>query len=160
MPDRDEGTDSCPRSNSVSATALKLTLEISFNFFTTERVFRVGQYDGIDHFVAFNLSSEKRLPVQFLAGEFHSSTICESFNPLVVHAAPPSGDSVEDHTRLKTQTYKSSSYGLGTSLAKSPLHSKSPAMATPVQPSGVDTLFLSNCRRNGPEFRTFEGTNL
>ena len=83
---------------------------MSFNFFTTKRVFRVVQYDGIDHFVAFDLSCEKRLLVQFLVGEFHSSAICERFNPLVTHSAPPSDDSVEIILALDS-TYKSSSCG-------------------------------------------------
>jgi hypothetical protein len=56
----------------------KLTLEMGFNFFTTKRVFRVGQYDGIHHSAAFDLSGEKRL-LEFLGGEFHSSTICGAF---------------------------------------------------------------------------------
>ena len=60
----------------------------------TERVFCVGQYDGIHDFVAFDLSGKKRLLGQFLVGEFHSSPICKRFNPLVAHSAPPSGDSV------------------------------------------------------------------
>jgi hypothetical protein len=68
---------------------------MSFNFFATKRFFRVGQYDGIDDFVAFDLSGEKRRLVQFLVGEFHSSAICKRFNPLVAHSAPPRGDSVE-----------------------------------------------------------------
>jgi len=91
----------------------KLTLEMSFDFFPTKRVFRVVQYDGIDHFVAFDLSGEKRLLVQFLVGEFHSSAISERFNPLVTHSAPPSGDSVAIILALRLQTYKSSLYGLG-----------------------------------------------
>src|SRR5450631_2450728 len=66
-----------------------------FNFFTTRRVSRTGQYDGIHHFVAFNLSGEKRRLVQFLGGEFHSSAICQRFNPLVAHAAPPKWRSIE-----------------------------------------------------------------
>jgi len=41
---------------------------MGFNFFMTKRVFRVGQYDGIHDFVAFNLSGEKRPVVQFLVG--------------------------------------------------------------------------------------------
>src|SRR6478672_12670257 len=62
---------------------------MSFNFFMTKRVFRVGQYDGIDDFVAFHLSGKKRPLGQFLVGEFHSSAICKRFNPLVAHSAPP-----------------------------------------------------------------------
>jgi hypothetical protein len=73
-----------------------------FNFFTSKRIFRVGHYDGIDDPVAFDLSGEKRPLVQFLVGEFHSSTICKRFYPLVAHSAPPSGDSVEI-IRRKTQ---------------------------------------------------------
>src|ERR1700722_308572 len=61
---------------------------MSFNFFTTKRVFRIVQYDGIDHFVALDLSGEERLLVQLLIGEFHSSAICQRFNPLVAHSAP------------------------------------------------------------------------
>jgi hypothetical protein len=74
---------------------------MSFNFFMTKRVFRVGQYDGIHDFVAFDLSGKKRPLGQFLVGEFHSSAIRQRFNPLVAHSAPPSGDSVEI-IRLKT----------------------------------------------------------
>src|ERR1700690_917730 len=83
---------------------------MSFNFFTTKRAFRVVQYDGIDHIVALDLSGEKRLLVQFLVGGFQSSTMRQRFNPLGVHSAPKWRFS-RDHTRLKTQTYKSSSYG-------------------------------------------------
>jgi len=61
---------------------------MSFNIFPTKRVFRVVQYDGIDDFVAFDLSGEKRHLVQFLVGEFHSSEIYKCFNPLVAHLAP------------------------------------------------------------------------
>jgi hypothetical protein len=74
---------------------------MSFDFFATQRGFLVGQYDGIHNFVAFDLSGEKRLLVQFLGGEFHSSAICERFNPFVAHAVPPS-DLVE-MIRLKSQ---------------------------------------------------------
>jgi hypothetical protein len=59
-----------------------------FDCFATERVFHVAQYDGINDFVAFDLSGDKRAVVQFLAGEFHSSAICKSFDPLVAHSAP------------------------------------------------------------------------
>jgi hypothetical protein len=69
-----------------------------FYFFTTKRVLHVGQYDGIDDFVAFDLSSEKCPLVQFLIGEFYSSMICKRFDPLVAHSAPRSDDSVEDNT--------------------------------------------------------------
>ena len=82
-----------------------------FNFFSTERVFRVAQYDGINDFVPFDLSGEKRALVQFLVGEFHSSTICKRFDPLVAHSAPPNGGSVEIIRALKTQTHESVSYG-------------------------------------------------
>ena len=74
---------------------------MSFNFFTTKGVFRVSQDDGIHNFVAFDLSGEKCLLVQFLGGEFHSSAICKRFNPFVAHAVPPS-DLVE-MIRLKSQ---------------------------------------------------------
>ena len=47
-----------------------------FNFFATERVFRVAQYDGINDFVAFDLSGEKRPVAQVLVGEFHSLAVC------------------------------------------------------------------------------------
>src|SRR5580700_10222230 len=84
---------------------------MSFNFFTTKRVFRIGQYDGINDFVAFDLSGDKRPLVQFLVGEFHSSAICKRFDPLVAHSAPPNGGSVEIIRALKTQTHESVSYG-------------------------------------------------
>ena len=61
---------------------------MSFNFFMTKRVFRVGQYDGIDDFVAFDLSGKKRTLGEFLVGKFHSSAICKRFDPLVAHSAP------------------------------------------------------------------------
>ena len=61
----------------------------------TKRIFRVAQHDGVNDFVALDLSGEKRTLVQFLGSEFHFSVICKRFNPLVAHSAPPSGDSVE-----------------------------------------------------------------
>src|ERR1035441_10016895 len=82
-----------------------------FNFFTTERVFRVAQYDGINDFVPFDLSGEKRPLVQFLVGEFHSSTICKRFDPLVAHSAPPNGDPVEIIRALRLKMCKTSSCG-------------------------------------------------
>jgi hypothetical protein len=66
----------------------KLPVEMSFNFFMTKRAFYFGQYDGIDDFVAFDLSGEEHHLVQFLVGEFHSSAICKRFDPLVAHLAP------------------------------------------------------------------------
>ena len=41
-------------------------------------------YDGIDDFVAFDLSGEKRPVAQVLVGEFHSPAVCKRFNPLFV----------------------------------------------------------------------------
>ena len=74
---------------------------MSFNFFMTKRVLRVGQYDGIHDFVAFDLSGEKRPLVQFLVGEFHSSAICKRLNPLVAHSAPPRWRFSRDKTPLR-----------------------------------------------------------
>jgi hypothetical protein len=57
---------------------------MTFNFFTSEWIVCVGQYDRIDDFVTFNLSGDERpLIRQFLVSEFHSSAICKSFNLLV-----------------------------------------------------------------------------
>ena len=53
----------------------KLALEMSFNVFMTKRVFRVGQYDRIHDFVAFDLSGKKRTLGEFLVGKFHSSDL-------------------------------------------------------------------------------------
>lgn len=61
---------------------------MSFNVFMTKRVFRVGQYDRIHDFVAFDLSGKKRTLGEFLVGKFHSSAICKRFDPLVAHSAP------------------------------------------------------------------------
>jgi hypothetical protein len=58
---------------------------MSFNFFPTKWVLRVGQDDGIYDFVAFDLSGEKRHLVQFPVGEFHSA-IWMLFDPLVAHS--------------------------------------------------------------------------
>ena len=47
-------------------------LEMTFNAFTTERVFRLGQNDRADDLVAGNLGSQKRCPVRKLrVREFH-----------------------------------------------------------------------------------------
>ena len=61
----------------------------------TKRFFRVGQYDGIHDFIAFELSGKKGRLSEILVGKFDSSAICQRFDPLVAHSAPPSGDSVE-----------------------------------------------------------------
>jgi hypothetical protein len=90
-----------------------------FNFFATERVFRVAQYDGVNDFVPFDLSGEKRALVQFLVGEFHSSAICKRFDPLIAHLAPPNGDSVEIIRALGLNMCKTSSRSLATLLTKS-----------------------------------------
>ena len=58
---------------------------MDFNLLTTKRVFHLGQNDGIHNFVAFDLRGEKRLLVQFLGGELHSSAIWERLNPFVAH---------------------------------------------------------------------------
>jgi hypothetical protein len=81
---------------------------MSFNFLMTKRVFRVGQYDGIHDFVAFDLSGKKRALGEFLVGKFHSSAICKHFDPLVAHSAPPSGDPFRDNTRQAPKMYESS----------------------------------------------------
>jgi len=65
---------------------------MTLNFFTTERVFRAGQYDRIDDFVAFNLSGDEHPVRQFLIGKFHSSAICKCSNPLVVWHSRLTGD--------------------------------------------------------------------
>jgi len=80
-----------------------------FNFFSTERVFRVAQYDGINDFVPFDLSGEKRALVQFLVGEFHSSAICKLHPSLI--QLPPNGDSVEIIRASRLKMGKTSSYG-------------------------------------------------
>jgi hypothetical protein len=117
--DRGKGGDGWLGVGSISILATALRAHPRFNFFTTKRVLRVGQYDGIDDFVAFDLGGEKRLLVQFLVGEFHSSAICKRFNPLVAHSAPPSGDSVEIIRALRLKMYESSRMALGTLLSKS-----------------------------------------
>jgi hypothetical protein len=84
---------------------------MSFNFLTTKRVFRVAQYDGIDDFVAFDLSGKKRALVQFLVGEFHSPAVCKRFNPLVAHSAPQVAIQYEIIRALRLKVYKSSWHG-------------------------------------------------
>jgi hypothetical protein len=49
-------------------------LEVSFNTFTTERVFRLGQNDRADDLMAGNLRSQKRFPLGW--SEYVNFTSC------------------------------------------------------------------------------------
>jgi hypothetical protein len=80
-----------------------------FNFFSTEWGFRVAPYDGINDFVPFDLSGEKRALVQFLVGEFHSSAICKLHSSLI--QPRPNGDSVEIIPASGVKMCKTSSCG-------------------------------------------------
>jgi hypothetical protein len=73
------GAEGLPGVVSISGSATPL--KAHRRNFATERFFCVAQYDGINDFVAFDLSG-------FLVGEFHSSAICQRFDPLVAHSAP------------------------------------------------------------------------
>ena len=102
------GVDGLPGVGSISgsATPLKTHPRNDFQLLRTERVFRIAQYDGVNDFIPFDLSGEKRALVQFLVGEFHSSAICKRSDPLIAHSAPPNGDSVEIIRALDSRCVK------------------------------------------------------
>jgi hypothetical protein len=61
-------------------------LEVTFNAFTTERVFRPGQNDRADDLMAGNLSSQKHFPVRKVrVGEFHELTAWTHTFPFILH---------------------------------------------------------------------------
>jgi len=75
---------------------------MSFNFFTTKRVFRVAQYDRINDFVPFDLSGEKCLSS---SSWFVNFTLLRSASVLI-HSSliqHPKSRFSRDNTRLKTQ---------------------------------------------------------
>jgi hypothetical protein len=64
-------------------------LEVTFNAFTTERVFRLGQNDRADDLIAGNLRSQKHFPVRKLSvGEFHELTAWTHNFPFILHTCP------------------------------------------------------------------------
>ena len=61
-------------------------LEVTFNAFTTERVFRLGQNDRADNLMAGNLRSQKRFPVWKLrVREFYELTAWTYIFPFILH---------------------------------------------------------------------------
>jgi hypothetical protein len=61
-------------------------LEVTFNAFTTERVFRLGQNDRAHDLMAGNLRSQKHFPVRKLrVGEFHELTAWTHMFPFISH---------------------------------------------------------------------------
>jgi hypothetical protein len=63
----------------------KLSLEMTFNLFTTQRVSGFGRYDRIDDLIAFCLRGDKCAVFwQFLVDELHFSAVFRRFDPLFV----------------------------------------------------------------------------
>jgi hypothetical protein len=61
-------------------------LEVTFNAFTTERVFRLGQNDRADDLMTGNLRSQKHFAVRKLrVGEFHKLTARTRLFPFILH---------------------------------------------------------------------------
>jgi hypothetical protein len=61
-------------------------LEVTFNAFPTERVFRLEQNDRADDLMAGNLRSQKHFPVRKLrVGEFHELTAWTHICPFILH---------------------------------------------------------------------------
>lgn len=61
--------------------------EMTFNTFTTERMFWLGQNDRADDFMTGNLRSQKHLPVrQLRVGEFHELTAWTLMFPFILHS--------------------------------------------------------------------------
>jgi hypothetical protein len=61
--------------------------EVTFNPFTTERVFRMGQNDRANDLMASNLRGQKRFPFRKLirVGEFYELPISTDICPFVLH---------------------------------------------------------------------------
>ena len=63
----------------------KLSVEMTFNIFTTKRVSCFGQYDRIDDLITCKLRGDKcRVLWQFLVDELHFSAVFKCFDPLFV----------------------------------------------------------------------------
>jgi hypothetical protein len=61
-------------------------LEVTFNIFTTERLFRLGQNDRADDLMTSDLRGQKRLAVRKLrVGEFYKLTARTHFFPFILH---------------------------------------------------------------------------
>jgi hypothetical protein len=61
-------------------------LEVTFNTFTTERVFGLGQNDRADDLMTGNLRSQKRFAIRKLRiGEFHKLTARTHLFPFILH---------------------------------------------------------------------------
>src|SRR5450755_4234820 len=69
----------------VSLLLRKLTREMTFNIFTTERVSCFGQYDRIDDLITCSLRGDKCCVLrQYLIDVFHFSAVFKCFDPLFV----------------------------------------------------------------------------
>jgi hypothetical protein len=61
-------------------------LEMTFNAFTTEGVFRLGQNDRADDLIACNLRSQKHFPFRKIrVGKFHELTASIHICPFIFH---------------------------------------------------------------------------
>ena len=61
-------------------------LEVTFNTFTTEWEFRLGQNDRADNLMIGNLRSKKHFAVrQLRVGEFHKLTVRTHLFPFILH---------------------------------------------------------------------------
>jgi hypothetical protein len=61
-------------------------LEVTFNTFTTERVFRLGQNNRADNLMTGNLRSQKHFALRKLrVGEFHKLTVRIHLFPFILH---------------------------------------------------------------------------
>jgi|ERR1700733_3815953 len=69
----------------LSLLLRKLSLEMTFNLFTTQPVSGIGQYDRIDDLIPFGLRGDKRAVFwQYLVNELHFSAVLKCFDPLFV----------------------------------------------------------------------------
>jgi hypothetical protein len=63
-------------------------LEVTFNTFTTKRVFRLGQNNRADNLISGNLRSQKRFAVGKLrVSEFHKLTVPIHLFPFILHSS-------------------------------------------------------------------------
>ena len=61
-------------------------LEVTFNTFMTEWVFRLGQNDRADDLMTGNLRSQKHFAVgELRVGEFHKLTVRTHLFPFILH---------------------------------------------------------------------------
>jgi hypothetical protein len=90
---------------------VRAVLEMAFNAFTTEWVFRLGQNDRADDLIASNLRSQKHFPFRKVrVGKFHELTASIHICPFIFHLFDPG---LQHQRRLSSRLFNTTGLNNG-----------------------------------------------